>query len=57
MEVQRASLNVANILATGSTGNCVLYFNCIAIDMGISFISVKPYLKALGLLLLTHEHL
>ena len=49
--------NIANILATGSTGNCVLYFNYIAIDMGISFVSIKPHLKNLKLLLLTHEHL
>jgi hypothetical protein len=46
-----------NIIATGSTGNCVIYHNIIAIDMGISFAAIKPYIKELQLVLLTHEHL
>lgn len=45
-----------NILATGSAGNCVLVENCIALDMGISFKAIKPFIRDLQLVLLTHEH-
>lgn len=46
-----------NVIATGSTGNCVIYHQIIAIDMGVPFAAIKPYIKALRLVLLTHEHL
>lgn len=44
------------ILATGSSGNCVIINDSIAIDMGIPFKKIKPYAKQLRLVLLTHVH-
>lgn len=45
------------IIASGSNGNCVLYHqNTIAVDMGVPFNAIKPYLHSIQLILLTHEH-
>lgn len=44
------------VIATGSSGNCTVLENVIAVDMGVSFKSVKPYLKGLKLVCLTHIH-
>lgn len=44
------------VLATGSTGNCVIIQNKIMIDAGVSFKTVEPYLKNVKLCLLTHIH-
>ena len=45
------------IIASGSNGNCVLYHqNTIAVDMGVHFNAIKPYLHSIQLVLLTHEH-
>ena len=46
-----------NIIATGSSGNCIIIENSIAIDMGVSFKAIKEYYKNLQLVLLTHAHL
>ena len=52
MEVQ-----TGNIISSGSHGNCIIYHKIIVIDMGVSFSAIKPYIKDLQLVLLTHEHL
>ena len=44
------------ILATGSTGNCVIINDTIAIDMGVPYKTIEPYLGKLQLVLLTHLH-
>lgn len=45
------------IIASGSTGNAVLYHqNTIAVDIGVPFNAIKPYLHSIQLVLLTHEH-
>ena len=44
------------ILATGSKGNCVIINDEIAIDMGVTYKKISPYLKQLKLVLLTHIH-
>ena len=44
------------IIATGSSGNCVILNNCIAIDMGVSFKALKDVYRQLQIVLLTHEH-
>lgn len=44
------------VLATGSTGNCVILNGSIAIDIGVPYKTVKPYAKGLRLVLLTHVH-
>lgn len=45
------------VISSGSHGNCVLYFKQIAIDMGITFSKISPYVDDIKILLLTHEHL
>lgn len=45
-----------NILATGSTGNCVILNGDIALDMGAPYKTVEPYAKDLKLVFIGHEH-
>lgn len=44
------------IIATGSKGNCVVFNNFLAVDMGISYKALKKVHKDLKLVLLTHVH-
>lgn len=44
------------IIGSSSNGNCLLFNKFMAIDMGISFKKIFPYLKDLKVILLTHEH-
>lgn len=44
------------IISTGSTGNCLILDNTIAVDMGVSFKAIRPYSKGLQLVLMTHCH-
>jgi len=44
------------IISTGSKGNCIIYHDTIAVDMGIPFVDIKPYLYKLQLVLLSHIH-
>ena len=44
------------IIATGSKGNAVIYFNHILVDCGVPFTHITPYLKRVQLVLLTHIH-
>lgn len=44
------------ILNSGSNGNCLIFNKYMAIDMGISYSQIKPYLKELKVILLTHIH-
>lgn len=45
-----------NVLSSGSKGNCVLYHNTIAVDMGVSYQMISTYKNALQIVLLTHIH-
>ncbi len=45
------------VIASGSDGNCEIYFGSIAIDMGVPFSAIKPHMFQLQLVLLTHWHL
>lgn len=45
-----------NIINTGSDGNCTIIEKVIMVDCGISFKRIKPYIKDLKLVLLTHAH-
>lgn len=45
-----------NLLATGSTGNCLILNKFLALDMGITFKKLKPYYKDLKLVFIGHEH-
>lgn len=45
-----------NVIATGSTGNAVIYFDRILVDCGVSFAKIEKYAKSIDIVLLTHEH-
>lgn len=47
---------MVNVLASGSKGNAVIYGKSILVDCGVPFALIKPYLKEIQLILLTHEH-
>ena len=44
------------VIATGSKGNSVLYHNSIMVDCGVPFSYLKPHLRNIQLVLLTHVH-
>jgi len=44
------------IISSGSKGNAILYHNSILVDCGVPFALLKPYLKDIKLVLLTHIH-
>ena len=45
-----------NIISTGSKGNAVILNDVILIDCGVPFKAIKPYIKYIKLVLLTHIH-
>lgn len=45
-----------DIISSGSKGNAVVINDNILIDCGVSFSALKPYIKKLRLILLTHIH-
>lgn len=45
-----------NVISSGSKGNCVIYHNSIAVDMGIPYSMIKEYQNSLQIVLLTHIH-
>lgn len=47
---------IYNIIATGSSGNAVVIDNKILIDCGVPYKMLRPYVRDLQLVLLTHEH-
>ena len=47
---------MVEIIATGSTGNAVLYHSTILIDCGVPFSKLKQYVNNIAIILLTHEH-
>lgn len=44
------------VLASGSTGNAVLYHGNILVDCGVPFSLIRPFASQIQILLLTHEH-
>ena len=47
---------MVNIIMTGSMGNAVLYFGNILVDIGVPYSCLKPYVKDIQIVLLTHAH-
>lgn len=45
-----------DVLQTGSSGNCVVLNDIIALDMGVSYKKVAPYSRDLQLIFVGHEH-
>jgi len=44
------------VIASGSTGNAVIYYSTILVDCGVPFSKIKPFLKGLQLVLISHCH-
>jgi mRNA degradation ribonuclease J1/J2 len=44
------------VLSSGSKGNCVIYHDSIAVDMGVTFSTIKNHKDNLQIVLLTHCH-
>lgn len=47
---------IANVLKTGSSGNCVILNGVIALDMGVAYKKVAPHVRDLQLVFVSHEH-
>lgn len=45
-----------HIIQSNSKGNAILYNNSILVDIGVPFAKIKPYLKDIQIVLLTHSH-
>jgi phosphoribosyl 1,2-cyclic phosphodiesterase len=45
-----------NIIATGSTGNAVIYFKSILLDCGVSFASLKSFVSDIQIVFISHHH-
>lgn len=44
------------IVATGSTGNCLILSDVLALDIGVAYKTVAPYVRNLQLVFVGHEH-
>ena len=44
------------IISSGSTGNAIIYLNHILVDCGVPFSLLKPFIRDIQLVLLTHSH-
>lgn len=44
------------IIASGSSGNCIIVNDIIALDVGIPFKKIEPYLNDLKLIFISHKH-
>lgn len=49
-------MNKYKVLATGSTGNAVLYHNSILVDIGVAYSKIKPYKSSIQVVLISHIH-
>lgn len=45
-----------NIISSGSEGNCEIAKKSVMIDIGVSFAKIKPYLKDIQIVFLSHIH-
>ena len=48
--------NIFIPIASSSAGNCYIYNQDLMIDIGVTYKKVKPYLKSIKIILLTHIH-
>lgn len=44
------------ILKTGSKGNCIIVENVFALDIGIPYKTIKPYLDDIKMIFISHRH-
>ena len=52
----RMNSDIYNIISSGSEGNCEIAFKYVMIDCGVSFKKIKPYLKDIKIIFLSHKH-
>lgn len=45
-----------DVLQTGSSGNCLILSDVLALDMGVTYKTVAPYVRSLQLVFVGHEH-
>lgn len=45
-----------NLIATGSTGNCLIINKFLALDLGVPFKKIEPYYKDIKLVFISHIH-
>lgn len=48
--------DIEEIITSSSAGNCYIYNKEVMVDVGVSYIKIKDYLKNIKLILLTHQH-
>lgn len=48
--------DILNIISSNSLGNCYIYNKELMVDVGVAFSKIKPYLKDIKAILLTHRH-
>ena len=53
LQVNEVTLDV---LQTGSSGNCLILSDVLALDMGVTYKTVAPYVRSLQLVFVGHEH-
>ena len=44
------------IIGSSSKGNCIIVEDILMLDCGVSYIRIKPYLKKIKLIFISHEH-
>jgi len=44
------------VISSSSNGNCLIYGGVVALDLGVTFKQIEPYLYDLQIILLTHLH-
>ena len=45
-----------NLISTGSKGNCIIYHDTIAVDLGVPYSKIETFKNSLQIVLLTHIH-
>lgn len=49
--------DILNIISSSSSGNCYIYNQDLMLDIGVAFSKIKPYIRDIKLLCLTHRHI
>lgn len=44
------------IVSSSSKGNCIIVNEYLALDMGVSYKKIKPYLDKIKIIFISHEH-
>lgn len=44
------------IVSSSSKGNCIIVNEYLALDMGVSYKKIEPYLNKIKIVFISHEH-